>query len=212
MDKYKILSEYKNKIINACDFDDAISIISIASSLTTDQTEIKLLSSLVNKNRYDYKMELDKFKIYLDVLELVYYYNDAEKIMQDIENNITDQTQLNTFRKLIKDKPIRTENYKESNITNKNCPHCDKKYYGSYISPYMICGYNAKGFDWKGCGRDWCFKCGKKLCKSWNNDFLFNKQNRLHDSKCCKNYASKMDLDYQTEFCHCKSDFVNRTR
>jgi len=213
MEKYKILVEYKDKIINASDFNDSLSILDIALSLTNNNIEIALLHSLINKNRYNIKMELDKLIIYSDVLELVYYYNDAEKILQDIENNTDDVAQINTLRRIIKNKPVRQIFEKDNAIIlNKLCPHCKKKNYGSVNSPYIICGYNAKGFDWKGCGRDWCFKCGKKLCKSWNIDMLFNKLNRRHDAKCCKSYASKLEFKYPDDFCICNNDVVNRTK
>ena len=41
---------------------------------------------------------------------------------------------------------------------------------------YAICGYNEEtneGYDWNGCGCDWCFKCGKILCKKWQANDLF---------------------------------------
>lgn len=211
MEKYKILNEYKNKLIDASKFEDAQSILDVALSLTNDNMEKQLLKSLITKNKYNIKMDLDKFTIYLNVLEFVYYYNDAEQIIQDIEININDISQINSLKKLIKNKPRRQLPIKD-NIITKNCPHCNRKTFGSTNVPYIICGYNTKGFDWKGCGRDWCIKCGKKLCKSWNNDLLFNKLNRYHDSKCCKVFASKLGYKYPDDFCNCTNEFVNRNR
>lgn len=212
MENYKILFEYKNKIINASDVEDALFILDMALSLTNNNTEKLLLNSLMTKNRHDIKMDLDKFVIYLDVLELVYYYNDAEKIIQDIEININDITQINTLKRIIKNKPHRQLTGKNNIMITKNCPHCNKKNFGCINTPYIICGYNTKGFDWKGCGRDWCLKCGKKLCKSWTIDLLFNKLNRYHDAKCCKNFASKLEFKYPDDFCDCNHEFVNRNK
>lgn len=212
MEKYKILFEYKNKLINAFDFEDALSLLDIALSLTNDDIEKSLLNSIITKNRYHIGMNLDKFIVYANVLELVYYHNDAEKIIHDIELNINDLSQINTFKKIIKNKPYKQLAEIDNVTIIKNCPHCNKKNFGFVNAPYIICGYNTKGYDWKGCGRDWCLKCGKKLCKSWNIDFLFNKLNRYHDSKCCKNYASKLEYKYPDDFCNCDTEFVNRNR
>ena len=40
---------------------------------------------------------------------------------------------------------------------------------------YVICGYinSNKGYDWNGCGKDWCAKCNKMLCKSWDLNQLW---------------------------------------
>lgn len=212
MENYKILSEYKNKLINALDFKEAKLLLDVALSLTINNMEKLLLNSLVTSNRYNTKMDLDKFIVYSNVLELVYYYDDAEKIIHDIEININDIAQINTLKKIIKTKPHKQLIGKDNIIITKNCPHCNKKNFGFLNTPYIICGYNTKGYDWKGCGRDWCLKCGKKLCKSWNIDFLFNKLNRYHDSRCCKSFASKLEYEYPADFCDCNNEFVNRNR
>jgi len=220
--KYKILSEYTNKIINATDYNSSLIILNEALELTNDNIEQSLLNSLINKDRYNISMDFHKLKLYFDVLDIIYYYNDAEKIIEDIEKNITDTTQINTLRRIIKNKQIRQQsndnndnNYTDTNnnnsvISSKQCPHCNNRNYGSIGSPYVICGYTVRGFDWKGCGKDWCFKCEKKLCKCWNNDSLFNTLNRYHDAKCCKNFASKIGLKYPDDFCMCYNDIVKR--
>ena len=64
-----------------------------------------------------------------------------------------------------------------SAVSNKNkislyrakCPHCMHVNIINERTTYSICGYNdiMIGYDWEGCGRDWCVTCGKKLCKKW---------------------------------------------
>ena len=77
--------------------------------------------------------------------------------------------------------------------------------------PYIICGYSSnRGFDWKGCGNDWCFLCGKKLCKSWNVDRLYSKINRFHDDRCCKIHSLKTNSNYLTDYCQCNNFYVSR--
>ena len=75
---------------------------------------------------------------------------------------------------------------------------------------YVICGYGTKGFDWQGCGFDWCFQCGKKLCKCWNVNHLYNLKNRFHNSKCCRSHALKTGGLYPDDYCQCRNKFVRR--
>ena len=79
---------------------------------------------------------------------------------------------------------------------NPNCPHCNNKNYGSIGSPYMICGYTPRGFDWKGCGKDWCFRCEKLLCKKWEINSLHFELNRIHTDECCSKHANEMGNVY----------------
>lgn len=207
MDKYKVLFEHKDKIISADNLHTGTELLNIALALTTDVTERQLLMSLINDTTYNTKMNFDKLNIYFNVLDIIYYYNDAEKILEDILRHTQDLAQINTLNKIIKNKPMKQQD-KAVNVImlSKLCPHCNQKTYGSDSCSYIICGYNNRGFDWKGCGRDWCFTCGKKLCKSWNVNSLFNKMNRQHNSKCCKSYASKMQFKYPDDFCMCQSN------
>jgi hypothetical protein len=197
---------YKDKIINASDIDDARSNLDIAILLTADKTEMKLLNSLISDNRYNKKMETNKLIVYLNILSMLTQYNDAETLINDLQKNVTDIVQLNTFKRLLRNK---SNNYNKNNNA-KHCPHCNQLNFNETNTSYIICGYSNRGYDWKGCGRDWCFACGKKLCKSWNHNLLFNKLNRHHDSKCCKNNAHNNGEDYENKYCMCKNDYVSR--
>jgi len=205
MEDYKIFLEYKDKIINSLDIDDACSILDIALVLTNNITEKQLLQSLIHSNRFNKEMDFNKFKIYLDLIDFIYYQDDASLIIEDIEKNYNDSTQINTLKKIIKNKPLQTDNNgKKITINYKNCPHCGLKNTGKLDTTYIICGYSGnRGFDWKGCGHDWCFNCGKKLCKTWTNHMLFNLQNRFHDDKCCKHYAQSIGDNYPENYCQC---------
>jgi hypothetical protein len=213
MDKYKTFNEYKDKIINAMDNEDAISLISIATSMTNDPIEIKLLVSLTNNNRYNKNMDIKKFMLYTTILENIQYYDDANIIIEDIELNISDNAQLNAFKRIIKYKPRQLSPDNKHNKIQKECPHCKKIYNGTVTTKYVICGYthqSNKGFDWKGCGKDWCFTCGKKLCKNWDTNILYNQTNRYHDGKCCKNSAIKNNENYILDYCQCSNEHVMR--
>ena len=138
--------------------------------------------------------------------------------MNEILDKTSCNTQLYTFLRIIKSKPYKGNinhvdqfiknnkniNYYDNNyyIIIKSCPHCKKKFVGSNKTNYVICGYNYNGYDWKGCGRDWCFKCCKKLCKSWNHDLLYILYNRFHDHQCCKKYALYHQESYD-QYCVC---------
>lgn len=212
MNKLKIFNTNKNKIIEAKKLDEAKKIMNMSLSLTNDKEEESLLKSLINENRYNSKMELKKFINYLDILDIIYYENEAQEIFKEICQNTNDKAQLNSIIRIIKRKPQKliNQNVENSVIQLKNCPHCNKKNIAFSNIYYIVCGFTDKGFDWKGCGKDWCFKCEKKLCKSWNYDMLFDIVNRKHDGKCCKLYASKIGDKYPDNYCHCNNEFVNR--
>ena len=57
------------------------------------------------------------------------------------------------------------------------------------------------GYDLKGCGRDWCFKCEKILCKLWEQDSLFLEMNRYHTKDCCKKHSIKNNKNYEKDYC-----------
>jgi hypothetical protein len=219
MNNYKIFIEYKDKIFDIKEINDAISLIEQAKTKTSNPTELKLLVSLLNKNRYQITMDLEKFKLYIDIIDIIYYQNDAQRIFDDIKDIITDSAQINTLLRIIKKKPFRKiqtlelDLMQNQNYQMKTCPHCRLKNTAIEGTSYIICGYTSRGFDWKGCGRDWCFKCGYKLCKNWNIDMLFNRLNRYHDSKCCKIYSLKLNDDiYPDNYCFCFNENVNRNR
>lgn len=199
MDKYKILSSEKN-------YNNLLNIIELRKKETSNETELNILESYSDKKRFNIQMDLNKFIVYLDIIETVHYRNDADVIFNDILNSISDIAQINTLKRIIEKKP-----YRQFNIQKiRNCPHCNKKNIYDGMNTYVICGYTSKGYDWKGCGKDWCFQCGKKLCKSWNNDMLFNKFNRTHNSKCCKHYALKLNDIYPDNYCMCKTEYTIR--
>lgn len=203
MDNYQVFNEYKNKIINTNDFHEAESLINVAQIIVSDETEKKLIYSLLNKDRYNNSMDFDRFITYLNILDQIEYNNDASILIQDLELVYDDPSQIHTLKRIISKKiysePINNKSY----YFQAQCPHCGRKNTGTSKTDYIVCGYTSKGYDWKGCGRDWCFKCGKKLCKNWNFDHLYNKLNRIHDNKCCKVYAERIGDIYPDDYCQC---------
>ena len=96
----------------------------------------------------------------------------------------------------------------------KKCPHCGNPFHGNSETNYVVCGYNniTQGYDWVGCQNDWCFVCGKMLCKSWERNKLFVESNRIHDSECCKKHAKLHNKSYLDEYCQCQYKYVIRTK
>lgn len=99
----------------------------------------------------------------------------------------------------------------KSNEIVKKCPHCSYSYTGNENTLYVICGYNdnRQGYDWEGCTKDWCFVCGKKLCKLWDKDKLWLEPNRIHNSYCCKSQALE-NYELYDNYCQCNHKYVNR--
>jgi hypothetical protein len=97
---------------------------------------------------------------------------------------------------------------------NKKCPHCRHIMNMPFDTYYVICGYSNPqvGFDWNGCGRDWCFHCNKMLCKKWEKDSLNLEINRMHNHECCLLHSKNNGYDYKNDYCQCNTLSVNRNK
>jgi len=200
----------KTIIIKFNNFQDAVIYYDSIKETLSDKNK-KLLESYLNNDKYLKRMEIKKFILYLRALDNIEYKDDAIKIADDIKLQTENKSQLNTIDRIIRQKPEKEKN-KNMRLLSKQCPHCGRQITKMSNETYIICGYSnpSKGFDWKGCGKDWCFVCGKKLCKSWNIDTLYDQQNRTHNTKCCKTFANKFKEDYKKDYCHCNNLHVNR--
>lgn len=174
---------------------------------------IKIIENSLNCYGNKNILGIDSFFDLIEELDKIIYYNDAIEFIENNYNKINDEIQLNTIKRIIDEKPRKiknisikefnlNENDKNKNKITKFCPHCKKKEYGYEDTKYIICGYSKGKYDWIGCGNDWCFKCGKKLCKNWLDDELFIPKNRNHNSYCCKKNAKKVKEDINN-YCFC---------
>ena len=150
------------------------------------------------------QMDLNKFIDYLEIMNKCKYKNETQKIIDSVINSINDDAQISALKRIIGTKP---QNIGPKLNEKHKCPHCNKKNNIVGTDDYIICGYTNKGYDWNGCGKDWCNGCSKKLCKQWGTDSLFNRFNRIHTSKCCKKHAKKVGADYLTEYCQCTDKY-----
>lgn len=191
-------------------YSKAIDIYNNYISKVNDGTEYKLIESLLCDNKYKKRISDDTFYNYLQKISKIDNKEDMDIIIDEIKALTDNISQLNTVDRLINTKILKYssgENIKK--FVTKNCPHCDKETTSSSDTYYNICGYSKKGFDWKGCGYDWCFNCSKKLCKSWPVNHLYNVINRYH-TNCCKNHALITGGVYPDDYCQCETEFVCR--
>lgn len=140
--------------------------------------------------------------------------DDGKIIFEKMENLTNDDVMKRVMTKLLNKK--KNKKYKFFNdfakVITKKCPHCTNQLTARYGADYVICGYQntTNGYDWIGCGRDWCFQCGKMLCKKWETHKLHCEANRSHDDKCCSRHANEHGKKYMTEYCYCRTKYVNR--
>jgi hypothetical protein len=183
-----------------------------------------LVYSMVNGKRYESIMDFKTVKSVIESLNECQFRDDADEIIELYSKKTFDSIQKRSLSKISKNKPSRPLNYQKHetklnintdekiNLVSKMCPHCGHPCTTSVDSTYVICGYIdiRSGYDWKGCGKDWCFKCGKILCKSWDTNQLFLEMNRYHDHECCKNHAKENSRQYPEEYCYCENQNVKR--
>jgi len=140
--------------------------------------------------------------------------DDGKIIFEKMEKLTNDDVMKSVMTKLLNKK--KNKKYKFFNefakVITKKCPHCNNQLTSRYGTDYVICGYQntTNGYDWIGCGKDWCFQCGKMLCKKWETHKLHCESNRSHDEKCCSQHANEHGKKYLTEYCYCRTKYVNR--
>ena len=202
-----------------------------AEKILKNNEEYKeLIIGMIHNKRYDKVLDFRTIAHTLNELNEVEYREDIDEFIdKNLKNNI-DNIQLNSILRLSKVKTIKTNKIVNepkkiklnsvlsdindasskifevnNNISiHKSCPHCNLSLDIPKDSIYVICGYlnTKKGFDWLGCGKDWCGKCNKMLCKSWEQDNLTEDKNRIHTVDCCRKYAKKNKIDPKL-FCSC---------
>jgi len=177
-----------------------------------------LMLSIINSKKYDHALDNEMMKRYIHDLIACKYKEDSYELISCMLSQTSDVAQARTFTRIADMKPNRPQfislselrhRNKENNITKK-CPHCGYKCSQGKSTIYVVCGYGESGYDWEGCGKDWCFKCGKMLCKMWEQDQLYLPTNRFHDSKCCKKNAITNGCKYPENYCKCANIFVSR--
>lgn len=177
-----------------------------------------LMVSVINGKEYDHALDNGSMKKYINDISTFKYKEDAYELISQILLQTSDIAQVKALTRVADMKPnkpqyISMKELKQRNKGNsmiKKCPHCGYKCLMPKNTVYVVCGYSEFGYDWEGCGKDWCFKCGKMLCKSWDQDQLYLPTNRFHDSKCCRKHSILSGREYPEDYCRCNNAFVLR--
>lgn len=212
---YDFYYKYKPVIMGARTTNDAIFII---NKLDINQKFRNILLNLINGINYPNILDNTEFIETFAEINNIKYKEDAYEFINKIMLRKTnDLAQIKCLTRKANKKPLKPQYillkdiYKPVNTTiDKSCPYCNHICKGTEATDYMICGYGENGYDWEGCGKDWCFRCDKLLCKSWDIDQLYIQENRLHDSECCKKQATDKKKNYLSEYCQCNNTAVKR--
>lgn len=171
-----------------------------------------LADTFIYGREYTDKIDMRKMITLLHTIYILKYKEECEDVIAPYRS-ILSETQCSSVDRIIERKErnpnkntntIKSASYSFKRVS-KNCPHCGHVCVCDIDIDYVVCGYhdNKQGFDWFGCGKDWCFRCGKKLCKQWAIDQLFVQENRKHNEECCKKRAIKNGDNYEKEYCRC---------
>ena len=85
----------------------------------------------------------------------------------------------------------------------KQCPWCERWCLKDNNCAYIFsCGLDSTGkfILGHGCGKSWCWECGKKFCGRYHDEKTGQKLTEArdsHDSNCCK----KEENFKETDFC-----------
>ncbi len=219
-DKY---DEIKNILYGCNNINNAKLLLNIYINKNHEAKNLSI--SLTNGKAYYEQYSYDEFFEIMKKIKACEYRDSCMNIIKELYpfKNIN-ELQIKTLMSIIDKKPYdkkicqnQKNNLKHTDyidyINFKKCPHCNEEYNGNNTIIYAICGYKDihNGYNWTGCQKDWCYKCGKKLCKSWNEDKLYLEPNRLHNSECCKKYALLNNENYDN-YCMCSNKYVNRNK
>jgi len=210
--KYKILF---NGFNNINDIDR------LSNFLNMSQEEKNIIINYFNTLYLPKILSIEDFESVLKSLSKLKFQEDVLENIHKISLLTNDKTQLNCLYRLALSKENKLKYFNPTDVKSKTknfgllkkCPHCGHENNIHPFSSYAICGYNNihEGYDWYGCGRDFCSDCGKKLCKKWNENYLFVEENRLHNNECCLTHAKQHDYEYTTDYCQCLNKNVNRS-
>lgn len=173
----------------------------------------EFIYSYVNGKRYNDTVDIKTKQSIIYDIYMADTKNNALNISSVALKRTTDTVYKNTLDRLsnTKEYKILQKPKKQKNIDHiqKKCPHKKCGHIASMPkdTQYIICGYTdpIHGYDWNGCGRDWCFECEKILCKSWEINKLHNTLNRNHNSECCKKHALLNSYKYPDNYCQCNN-------
>jgi len=169
-----------------------------------------MIMSYMNGKNYKDNIDIRTKQGILNDVNRCHTRDEALETISKIVDKSTDDVYRKTMERIAHKKHYRKFEHKvvdtHHNITKK-CPHCQHAVNMPNTTQYIICGYHnpSFGYDWNGCGRDWCFHCNKMLCKRWEVDNLNLQMNRHHDDDCCSNHALENGYKYPDNYCQCNN-------
>ncbi|ATZ80905.1 hypothetical protein BMW23_0860 [Bodo saltans virus] len=173
----------------------------------------KLIYGMLYGKKYINVKDSKSFQKIISKCYACKYYEDVMEIIKEyFPNNDENNIQLKTLIRIAKMKNNFVHEIKKD-INVKKCPHCGCSQEGDQHMNYIVCGYanSHLGYDWFGCQKDWCFECGKMLCKSWNENKLHVEPNKIHNDECCRKHAIVNKHKYPDDYCQCKNKYVHRS-
>ncbi len=211
------MDEYNKYKAIFCGLNNIKDVNKLANILKLDTSEKVIINNYFNTLNCQESLSYEDFLDLINSLKKLKYREDVIEHYYKLSYKIKDKTQINTIKRIINSKECKSniDNIKYKNkisLLKFKCPHCKHINIINEFENYAICGYNNinEGYDWEGCGRDWCTKCGKILCKKWFDNELFLEENRIHDNECCYMHSRKNNLNYFLDYCHCAEYYVNR--
>jgi hypothetical protein len=171
-----------------------------------------MILSYMNGRSYRDNIDIKTKQSMMNDINMCENRDDALEALSKLIDKTTDDVYRKTLERLAHRKHYRKIERKQINNDirhniSKKCPHCSRVLNMPENTQYVICGYHNPnhGYDWNGCGRDWCFHCGKMLCKRWETNNLHLQMNRHHDDECCSKHAQENGYNYPDDYCQCNN-------
>lgn len=175
-----------------------------------------MINSYTNGRTYKDNVDIKTKQSMMNDVNLCDTRDNALNMISKIAERTNDEVYKKALERIALRKHHRIDhrvmNVNNINNINKKCPHCSHVLNMPENTNYVICGYHNpnSGYDWNGCGKDWCFHCNKMLCKSWIPDSLNLKMNRVHDDECCSKHAIENGFKYPENYCQCNHINIRR--
>jgi hypothetical protein len=169
-----------------------------------------MIISYMNGRTYRDTIDIKTKQVMIRDLESINNRDEAYSYSSKLTEKTTDDVYKKTLERLSNRKTYRKREQKIKDMPKyitKYCPHCSHAINMLETTQYVICGYQNpnQGYDWNGCGRDWCFQCGKMLCKRWETNSLCLQMNRYHDDDCCSKHSKETGKIYPDDYCQCNN-------
>jgi hypothetical protein len=166
--------------------------------------------SMASGKKYYNALDIETVCNILNTLEKCSNVDEAREVIRNIKKTHYTYNYDSLFERVLKSLPINSDIQPAKVIKlakiGKSCPHCDIEYHLPPETGYVICGYTGNGYDMKGCSKDWCYKCGKMLCKAWHEHMLYDERNQIHNKECCEQHAIKTKNSWPDDYCRCRQN------